>query len=302
MIRMLSPVLALVLLSPGCSSDDAALTTPIDESSKRPETRLPIAYGRFVPEREDDFAWENDKVAFRVFGPGSSGVGQVSGVDAFLKRVEYPTLDKWYSDYLQGISYHEDRGEGYDPFHTGDSRGVGGTAIWLNGDAYSAATFDSYEVIESGADVVRFVLEYQWDSPLGEVAERKTVTLRLGDQLYSVDSLFTLNGEPAALPVAIGLTTHDGAAEAFSNAATGRISTWESIDGLGLGLGAVIDAAKVMDIVTVDSEDADRSHIWLLTQSDADGRLAFKAGYAWEAKGNIQTIDQWNEYLDSRLQ
>ena len=26
-------------------------------------------YARFVPEREDDFAWENDLVAFRAYGP-----------------------------------------------------------------------------------------------------------------------------------------------------------------------------------------------------------------------------------------
>ena len=37
-----------------------------------------MAFGRFVPEREDDFAWENDKVAFRVYGPNSKGVGPLS--------------------------------------------------------------------------------------------------------------------------------------------------------------------------------------------------------------------------------
>ena len=26
-------------------------------------------YGRFITERKDDFAWENDRVAFRVYGP-----------------------------------------------------------------------------------------------------------------------------------------------------------------------------------------------------------------------------------------
>ena len=36
-------------------------------------TEKPVAiehcYSRFVPERTDDYAWENDKVAFRTFGP-----------------------------------------------------------------------------------------------------------------------------------------------------------------------------------------------------------------------------------------
>ena len=30
---------------------------------------VPIkTYGRYVPERKDDFAWENDKIAFRMYG------------------------------------------------------------------------------------------------------------------------------------------------------------------------------------------------------------------------------------------
>mgnify|MGYP001545592391 CR=1 FL=1 len=56
-------------------------------SGKNGSDSKEMAYGRFVPERQDDFAWENDKVAFRVYGPSSGGKGQVSGVDAWLKKV-----------------------------------------------------------------------------------------------------------------------------------------------------------------------------------------------------------------------
>ena len=28
-----------------------------------------LAFGRFVPERLDDYAWENDRIAFRIYGP-----------------------------------------------------------------------------------------------------------------------------------------------------------------------------------------------------------------------------------------
>ena len=37
-------------------------TIPLTESAT-------TTYSRFVPERTDDYAWENDKVAFRTFGP-----------------------------------------------------------------------------------------------------------------------------------------------------------------------------------------------------------------------------------------
>ena len=97
-----------------------------------------ICYARFVPERTDDYAWENDKVAFRVYGPtaqkmfekGDKAGTLSSGVDAWLKRVEYPIINKWYKKTTDKTgSYHEDTGEGLDNFHVGISRGVRGIDV-----------------------------------------------------------------------------------------------------------------------------------------------------------------------------
>ena len=259
-----------------------------------------MAFGRFVPEREDDFTWENDKVAFRIYGPSSGGKGPVSGVDPWFKKVDYAIIDKWYAEHLQGQSYHEDNGEGHDIYHVGPSRGVGGTAIWIDGVAYPAAMYKSYEVHQSGGDVVEFTVQYEWDTPLGAVTERKTISMALGSQLYDVNSVFTLNGKPAALPIAIGLATHDEKAEVFSNPDTGRISTWEIMQDYGVGTGALLAPDRVQEIVHLPSEEKDASHIWLLTATGEDGALSFSAGFAWEAAGEITSIDQWNEYLDKR--
>ena len=286
--RILCLVTAVLLL-PGCGHD---------ESTGGAASQ---AYGRFVPEREDDFAWENDKVAFRVYGPASPAEGPISGVDAWFKKVSYAVVDKWYAEHLQGKSYHEDHGEGYDIYHTGTSRGVGGTAVWIDGTAYPAAAFSNYKVLESGEDTVRFALQYEWDTPLGLVKENKTVSLVLGDQLYRVHSLFTLDDEPAALPVAIGLTSHNEAATVFGNADQGRISTWEVIDGIGVGTGALLDPDRTREILHSPSEVADQSHIWLVTATDERGRLAYRAGFAWQGANEITSIGQWNEYLDSRV-
>ena len=259
-----------------------------------------MAYGRLVPEREDDFTWENDKVAFRVYGPLSGGKGQVSGVDAWFKKVPYSIIDKWYAGHLEGISYHEDHGEGYDPYHVGDSRGVGGTAIWVAGTAWPAGKFKSYEVLQSGGDVVEFTLQYEWETPLGQVGESKTISLELGEQLYRVNSVFTLDGKPASLPVAIGLTTHDEKAQVASNGENGRISTWEVIDDSGIGAGVLMAPDRTSMIFHKPSEEKDASHIWLVTSSNENGELSFRAGFAWEAAQEVTSFEQWNEYLDSR--
>ncbi len=264
------------------------------------DVREVMAFGRFVPERQDDFAWENDKVAFRVYGPAAPLEGHSSGVDAWLKRVDYAIVDKWYQGNLDGVSYHVDHGEGYDPYHVGTSRGVGGSAIWIDNKAHAAHTFAEFEVIESGGDQVVFSLLYEWSTPIGHITENKTVSLALGSQLYEVESEFMLDGRPASVPVAVGLTTHDENAIVSQNEQTGRISTWEFIDDFGLGTGALVEPAMVREIRHIPSDTRDESHIWIITASDDNGRLSYRAGFAWEAAGEILTDGAWQEYLDTR--
>lgn len=268
---------------------------------KSPEERnKPIAYGRFVPERQDDFTWENDKVAFRVYGPGGPKKGENSGVDNWFKKVDYPVINKWYAGYLNGVSYHKNRGEGYDPYHVGQSRGTGGSAIWIDGQPYSANTFSRYKVIKSGGDEVVFSLEYEWKTPLGLVAETKTISLAMGNQLYTVNSVFTLNGEPASLPIAIGLSTHNENAATALNKNAGWISTWEKFHEVGAGTGVIVNPAIIKEIKHIPSTKKDESHIWIMTHSDKQGKLTYQAGFAWVEAGDIVSNAQWHTYLNEQ--
>ena len=67
--------------------------------------------------------------------------GEDSGFDAWLKRVDYPIINKWYKENTQGKSYHKDHGEGYDPYKVGSSRGCGGLALWIDGKMVSSNVF-----------------------------------------------------------------------------------------------------------------------------------------------------------------
>ena len=49
------------------------------------QTVQPKVYGRFVPERKDDFAWENEYAAFRMYGPALRPENPSNGVDLWLK-------------------------------------------------------------------------------------------------------------------------------------------------------------------------------------------------------------------------
>ena len=127
-------------------------------------------YSRFVPERTDDYAWENNKVAFRTYGPtaqkmiedGVKGGTLSSGIDAWLKRVEYPIINKWYDKHTTGKgSYHEDSGEGLDNFHVGISRGVGGIAVKSDSIYSYSKNFSSWKTITNGPIRTSFILDYK---------------------------------------------------------------------------------------------------------------------------------------------
>jgi len=279
----------------GCSSKIQSN----EQAHQNENTNKVKSYASFVPERRDDFAWENDKVAFRVYGPAAPLAGHASGVDAWLKKVDYSIIDKWYEMHFAGQTYHEDRGEGYDPYHTGISRGVGGSAVWVDDTPYYAHNFTTYKIHQNNGGEVKFTLYYDFETPLGKVKEEKTVSLALGSQLYKVDSIFYLNGAPASLPIAIGVATHDEKASVYQNKQQGWIAAWEEIDQQGLGTGALIEPSQVKKIIHTPSKTKDTSHIWLVTQSSQVGELTYYSGFGWEGAGEITSIDQWTNYLNN---
>lgn len=91
-------VLDMILFQPRIAAKGEnkfeVVTVTAGENPKAQE----LCYSRFVPERTDDYTWENNKVAFRVYGPTAQkmvedkvpGGTLSSGVDAWLKRVDYP--------------------------------------------------------------------------------------------------------------------------------------------------------------------------------------------------------------------
>ncbi len=50
--------------------------------------------GRLVPERKDDFAWENDRIAFRIYGRRVEDELVSSGVDVWCKRTPALIIDR----------------------------------------------------------------------------------------------------------------------------------------------------------------------------------------------------------------
>lgn len=266
------------------------------------KTRDTLCYSRFVPERTDDYAWENNRVAFRTYGPtaqkmvedGLKGGTLSSGIDAWLKRVEYPVINKWYEKYTSGTgSYHEDTGEGLDNFHVGSSRGVGGIAFKADSIYLVSKNFIDHKTIANGPLRTVFKLDYGTyaigDKKLTEV---KTISLDYGQNLskFSID----ISGVDG---ISAGLTLHDNAGETTTNQSEGWMSYWEPHDDSELGQGLV--AAYPENLMAFDkfvSEEKDQSNLYAELKT-TNQKVEYYAGFGWKKSNQFSTKEEWNSYL-----
>ncbi|WP_075608650.1 glycoside hydrolase family 88 protein [Alteromonas pelagimontana] len=274
----------------------------IQSCAQRAEHNSGSLEARHVPERADDFAVENDKVAFRFYGPALKESAENNGVDCWLKRVDYPVINKWYREEAEGKSYHVDHGEGYDPYHVGSSLGCGGVALWQPEEQdklLQPNVYNSFTVIEKTQQQVVFELEYLYEQR--GIREVKRVTLEKSSQLYKAESRFTKDGQPVQLQVAVGVTTHNGKALADVNDQQNIVSTWERIDGSGVGTAVVLPSQYNGQYFDQRSATPDRSHALLVTSTDKQGRLIYYSGSAWEKAGDITAYYQWKSYLQQYL-
>ena len=263
----------------------------------------PRVRARFVPERADDFAWENDWFAFRAYGPALRPGAEDGGFDAWLKRVPWPVMDKWYIEDATRLpyarkakSYHEDQGEGYDAYKVGDTRGCGGISLWVDGKLHNLETFVSHRLIEETPE--RAVFELDYASKLGDrtVRETKRFTVLLGERLFQCESRFSIDGKTGPLQVAIGLKPQTSSPRKSFGTKTGAMALWESFDGLGLGQGIVLDPAAIVEM-TEHADATGQKQALCIAKTDDSGYIRWFAGFAWEGRGDIRDADAWNAHL-----
>ena len=262
-------------------------------------------YGRFVPERIDDYSWENDYVAFRAYGPQAATTGVGNGFDCWLKRVPYPVVDNFYKQDKAGKSYHKDYGEGYDPYKVGTSFGAGSLGLRDKDPKskkvyYGNVFYDHKTIIQSGF-VTKFKLFYNWNYQGRKLKEEKTITLHSGERLFKVESSFTnaeTNEIVPNLPVVIGITLHDKRwTDRYVNKKSGIFLGSENYNG-DFGVGVKIAPEKVegyRDILAPKIEHT--GHMFINSSTDKNGKISYYTGYGWE-KFEGFTANDFGAYLD----
>ncbi len=274
----------------------------VADSTRKSAQSQRSAYARFVPERSDDFAWENDRVAFRAYGPkgqkealqGVAGSTLSSGIDLWFKKVDYSIIDKWYKKHSETPGYyHTDHGEGYDPYHVGKSRGLGGTGLWLKDSLQVSENFTKYKIISEGPLRTVFELTY---APWGkeDIEETKRISLDMGSNFSKFDIFLT--AEARATNYSVGIALHDNRGDVKINTEKGWFRYWEPIDGSFVGEGIVMNPSKVVDAFAHVSNISDESHLLIVTKPN--DRLTYYAGFAWKKSGQVASVAEWDAMLE----
>ncbi len=247
------------------------------------------AFVRHVPERMDDIAWENNRIAFRTYGPElekSEKTG--SGIDVWAKSTRRLVLGvgDWYAG-----NYHKNTGEGLDYYHVGQTRGCGGLGVWDGEKLHVSKAWSSFKILESGPNRARFELTYApWDAGGRKVWETRIITLGADSNLNRLES--TLHSDkPGEIVVGIGIAKTVGDA-ATIDAASGLLASWEAPtpDGI-IGCGVLVDPK------TVSGTAEDTLNRLILVRAMPEKSLVYFAGAGWNRSGDFANQAEWLDYL-----
>lgn len=284
---------------------EKSATFTVEKSETLTAPFPPNAFARYVPERLDDFAWENDKLAHRTYGPALEApdtaktgkeVLRTSGLDIWFKRVPYPVVDRWYN---KGHDhYHHDEGEGIDMYNVGPSRGAGGTGIWDGKTLYTSGNYASWKVVANGPVRAVFELTYAgWDANGTQVTEVKRFTTDAGHYFDRMDSTFTFSG-PSTLNVGIGLNKmpsdkgEDGKITYAENPADKSLVQWVVQKTKGnFGVALIVPGAGAQPFT------ADARNSLVIAPATSGKPLTYYIGAAWDRAGEIKDQQQFQRLV-----
>lgn len=251
----------------------------------------PRTYVRRNPDGAQNINWENDRIAFRFYGPTvRDRVG--SGIDVWAKSVEFPVLDKWHRLAAVGHDYHSERGEGLDFYHVGRERGSGGSAVWRDGRPFPAQTFATYAIAKNAPDEVEFTLTFEpWDAGGLRVAETKTIRMVPGTNFFQVTHIVQTAGT-AEVTVGLGLTTF-GRPQLTQDRARGVMSVWEQLDPAHGAIGTVV----VVDPSRVTGFGEAAKDRYLLVTVKPNEPFTYFIGAAWSGNRRFSAPGSWDALL-----
>lgn len=242
-----------------------------------------------VPERQDDFFWENDLFGMRAYGPSDAHAW--SGLDIFNKMSNETSVGYLLKNHDTCGNWHVTPWKGIlDNYAVGAGRGVGGVAVFGDGEWKTYANWEKARVIQANEACCEFELTYPAFSALGKMTYH--ITLRKGDRFFKNTVTFEKD-LPKDYRVGPGLDVnpargHDGAL--FSDPSFGGVVLFEKDRGPVEGATATAVFLDPADVAGCRVE-TDSLGCRILTLKKKS--FTYWAGAAWSRAGQITDFDQW---------
>ena len=193
----------------------------------------PKAYvrGKVYPIRKDDLAWENDRAAYRLYGPALQRTGERSfGIDVWVKNTPELVVEERYRKDYEGnlledslrkagqktgldeinrsTSFHLDQGNGMDAYGVGPSLGCGAPALMKNGQLVFPYCYKTCRILDNGP--LRFTAELAYNPTADGITEHRLVSLDRGSHFNRMTVWYDGIGEPMALASGVVLHGDEG--------------------------------------------------------------------------------------------
>lgn len=252
---------------------------------------------RAVPERSDDFVFENNLIAGRFYGEALEGNPTSPGIDIWVKLPGALVANDWYAEATKPGGdhnyYHKDHG-GKDCYKVAVSLGGGGSVPFIDSTlCYPATNYRSSEILSESPSEVSFVLHYpEWQAGDVKVSLDKKVTVFADCYFCKVEDTYTFDAD--SLTIAAGVFRHKKQ-QTIEAEALGEdyYAIWEHAsdqsvepeDGM-IGVAAIMPGADAVTIV-----DGGKHGVCLKKVASGEP-LEYWYGSCW-SKGEIIGFNQW---------
>lgn len=294
-----------------------------------------VACGKQYPERVDDIAWENDKSAYRLYGPALQAKGEKAyGYDVWVKNCVEPVVEQRYAMELnpetvaaiaalkadnpdsaaalyKTVSYHVDHGNGLDCYKVGPTLGGGAAALMIGDSIAYPYCYKEYEITDNGPLRFAVKLTYNTENIAGEeVTEYRTIICDAGSNLNK--TIVEYKGLTKEQTIVAGPVLHD--ADGGTNAANkemGYVGYADPTDNVNNGngiiyVGAVFtEALNDAKVVMFSEEEAAtrgaNGHILGMSTYKPEAQFVYYWGGGWSKYG-FDDFGKWEEYLKTFAQ
>jgi outer membrane murein-binding lipoprotein Lpp len=245
------------------------------------------AFGRYVPERKDDYAWENNLTAWRIYGPALRDELVTPGIDYWCKSTGDLVIDTWYKI----NDYHHDNGQGLDCYKVGPTLGAGASSPFADEKLWLAENWAQWENVENGPIRTTVRLTYQpFVFQDTQLTLTKTISLDANTRFNRVTDLYS---GAAAMTIAAGMPMHEGA---VAGDGEGWIALTEPASDLQDPAAAGdISIGVVMEGVTSASQVD--GHLLIMRRVEDGSALTYHSGAGWSRAG-IESPEAWEKIVE----